>query len=156
MNNKTTLSLNLNCLTSQLFVYFAGIISLNLNEVSLQKIITTKKKLHFAKNHLHFLYHQVVKILLTNLTNKLYSHILCFVGGCNLKDFNLLSKLGDNITTVIDNGNNLELECNDSLINKKHGKWQQKGKQGVPLEVIGMDIGYEDDVSIWECKYVLS
>ena len=82
--------------------------------------------------------------------------MLCFVGGCNLKAFNLLSKLGDNITTVIDNGNNLELECNDSLINKKHGKWQQKGKQGVPLEVIGMDIGYEDDVSIGECKYVLS
>ena len=48
--------------------------------------------------------------------------MLCFVGGCNLKAFNLLSKLGDNITTVIDNGNNLELECNDSLINKKHGK----------------------------------
>ena len=42
------------------------------------------------------------------------------------------------------------------LVNQKRGKRQQKGsKATVPLEVVGMDIGYSDSASYGGRKYIL-
>ena len=77
-----------------------------------------------------------------------------YFGGRDLKDFRLLSKLGDGLSVV--NSGNDDLECIGSLVNKKRGKRRRHGKRAtVPLEVVGMDIGYGDDVSIGGFKYVL-
>ena len=42
------------------------------------------------------------------------------------------------------------------MVNRKRGKQQRKGsKATVPLEVVGMDIGYGDGASYGGSKYVL-
>ena len=64
-----------------------------------------------------------------------------------------MSKLGDGLT-VIDNEN--EVPSIGKLVNRKRGKRCRKGDRAtVPLEVVGMDIGYGDDVSVGGYKYVL-
>ena len=76
-----------------------------------------------------------------------------YFGGREMKDFNLLSKLGTGIK-VIDNNN--DIPSIGKLVNKKRGKRKKKGSTAtVPLEVVGMDIGYGEDASIGGYKYVL-
>ena len=68
-----------------------------------------------------------------------------YFGGCKIKDFSLLSQLGDGIT-VVDDVN--EIPTVGKLVNRKWGKRCCKGsKATVPLEVVGMDIGYGDHFS---------
>ena len=74
-------------------------------------------------------------------------------GGCHCKCVSLLSKLGTGILVVDDDQ---DIPTIGELVNQKRGKRQQKdNKETVPLEVIGMDIGYGDGTSYGESKYVL-
>ena len=74
-------------------------------------------------------------------------------GGQKLKDFSLLSKLGTGIS-IINNVN--EIPTVGELVNRKRGKRRRKGTRATaPLEVVGMDIGYGDGVSVGGSKYVL-
>lgn len=74
-------------------------------------------------------------------------------GGWKLKDFSLLSKLGTEIL-IVNNVN--EIPTVGELVNRKRGKRFRKGTQATaPLEVVGMDIGYGDGVSVGGSKYVL-
>ena len=76
-----------------------------------------------------------------------------YFGGKQLKDFSLLSKLGTGLS-VIDNDQ--DLTTIGELVNRKRGKRRRKGsKATVPLEVVGMDIGYGDGTSVGGHKYVL-
>ena len=70
-----------------------------------------------------------------------------------MKDFCLLSKLGEGLS-VVDNDD--EIPTIGELVNRKRGKRRQKGHRAtVPLEVVGMDIGYGDGPAIGGHKYVL-
>ena len=81
--------------------------------------------------------------------NDLQTHF----GGRKLKDFSLLSKLGTGIS-IINNVN--EIPTVGELVNRKRGKRRRKGTRATaPLEVVGMDIGYGDGVSVGGSKYVL-
>ena len=67
-------------------------------------------------------------------------------GGCQLRDYNLLSKLGTGLSVV---DNDQDIPTVGELVNCKHGKRQRKGSKAtvVPLEVVGIDIGYDDGAS---------
>ena len=82
------------------------------------------------------------------------SHTLeLYFGGRTLKYFKLLSQLGEGLI-VIDAVSDVPSIGN--FVNYKREKWKKKGGQAtVPLEVVGMDIGYGNDVSIGDYKYVL-
>jgi len=61
--------------------------------------------------------------------------------------------LGDGLN-VVDNDH--DVPTVGELVNRKRGKRRQKGsKATVPLEVVGMDIGYGDGVAVGGYKYVL-
>ena len=63
-------------------------------------------------------------------------------------------KFIDNYNDIIDNDN--DVPSIGTLVNRKQGKRKHKGSQAtVPLEVVGMDIGYGADLSIGGFKYVL-
>ena len=76
-----------------------------------------------------------------------------YFGGRHLPDYSLLSKLGDGLTVV--NGDH-DIPTIGELVNRKRGKRRRKGsKATVPLEVVGMDIGYGEGISCGGSKYVL-
>ena len=76
-----------------------------------------------------------------------------YFGGYKIKDFSLLSQLGDGIT-VDDDVN--EIPTVGKLVNHKWGKCHHKGsKATVHLEVVGMDIGYVDGAVVGGSKYAL-
>ena len=76
-----------------------------------------------------------------------------YFGGRHLKDFSLLSKLGTGLSVVDDDQH---IPTVGELVNRKRGKRRRKGsKATVPLEVVGMDIGYGDGTSYGGSKYVL-
>ena len=68
-------------------------------------------------------------------------------------DYSLLSKLGTGLLVVDDDQ---EIPTIDELVNRKRRKHRQNGsKATVPLEVLGMDIGYGEGTSYGGSKYVL-
>lgn len=78
-----------------------------------------------------------------------------YFGGRQIQDFSLLSKLGTGIR-VTDNDNDVPLI--GSLVNRKRGRRKRKGKRAtMPLEVVGMDVGYgADGKSIGGYSHVLT
>ena len=86
--------------------------------------------------------------------DRLTAHQLkTYFGGKNLRDFSVLSSLGEGLT-VVDNDH--DVPTVGELVNRKRGKRRKKGsKATVPLEVVGMDIGYGEGVSVGGYKYVL-
>ena len=65
----------------------------------------------------------------------------------------MLSKLGTGLSVV---DNDQDIPTVGELVNRKRGKRRRKGsKATVPLEVVGMDIGYGDGVAVGGSKYVL-
>lgn len=74
-------------------------------------------------------------------------------GGCKIHDFGLLSQLGLGIS-IINEGS--DLLTVGEMVNHKRGKQKHRGQRAtVPLEVVGMDIGYGDGVVVGGAKYVL-
>ena len=77
-----------------------------------------------------------------------------YFGGRKMKDFRLLSKLGEGLSVV---HNDDEIPTIGELVNHKQGKRHRKGHCAtVPLEVVGMDIGYGYGSAIGGHKYVLT
>ena len=76
-----------------------------------------------------------------------------YFGGHHLPDYSLLSRLGTGITVVDDDH---DIPTIGELVNRKRGKRRRKGsKATVPLEVVGMDIGYGERTAYSGSKYVL-
>ena len=81
-----------------------------------------------------------------------YQHQSYF-GGRHLSDYSLLSKLGTGLTVVVDDQ---EIPTIGELVNRKREKRRQKGsKATIPLEVVGIDIGYRGGTAYGGSKYVL-
>ena len=75
-----------------------------------------------------------------------------YFGGRHLTDYSLLSKLGTGLTVIDDDQ---EIPTIGELVNRKRGKRRRKGsKATVPLEVVGMDIGYGEGTAYGGSKYV--
>ena len=71
----------------------------------------------------------------------------------NIEDLSLLSQLSEGIA-VVDNDN--KIPTVGKLVNRKQVKHCQKGsKDPVPLEVVGMDIGYGEGAAVGWHKYSL-
>ena len=71
----------------------------------------------------------------------------------HLTDYSLFSKLGTGLTVVDDHQ---DIPTIGELVNRKRGKrWWKGGKATVPLEVVGMDIGYGEGTAYGGSKYVL-
>ena len=70
-----------------------------------------------------------------------------------MPDYSLLSKLGTGLTVIDDD---CDIPTIGELVNRKRGKRRRKGsKATVPLEVVGMDIGYGEGTAYGGSKYVL-
>ena len=76
-----------------------------------------------------------------------------YFGGRHLLDYFLLSKLGKGLTVI--NGDH-DIPTIRELVNRKRGKRRHRSsKATIPLEVVGMDIGYGEGTSYGGSKYVL-
>ena len=76
-----------------------------------------------------------------------------YLGGRHLPDYSFLSSLGTGLT-VVDNDH--DIPTIGELVNRKRGKQRRKGsKATVPVEVVGMDIGYGEGTAYGGSKYVL-
>ena len=83
-----------------------------------------------------------------------------YFGGRHLPDYSLFSKLGDGLIVI---KGDYDIPTIGELVNRKTGKRRQRqqrrrrkdSKATVPLEVVGMDIGYGEGKSYGGSKYVL-
>ena len=76
-----------------------------------------------------------------------------YFGGLHLPNYSLLFKLGNGLIATKGDHN---IPTIRELVNRKIGKWQRKGsKATVPLEVVGMNIGYGEGTPYSGSKYIL-
>ena len=76
-----------------------------------------------------------------------------YFGERHLTDYSLLSKLGTGLTAIDDDQ---DIPIFGELVDRKRRKRWRKGRIAtVPLEVVGMDIGYGEETVYGGSKYVL-